>query len=302
MKDHLPLASIVIPAYNYARYLDEAVNSVLSQTYPNIELIVLDDGSTDDTHEILKRYANQFYWETQENMGQAETLNKGWRMSHGEILAYLSADDVLYPEAVAVSIKSLQANPSVVLTYCDYDLIDSSSSVLRRANTPDFDYSEMIVKFVCPPGPGAFFRRDAFEATGSWDKNLKQVPDYDYWLRLGLQGEFLRIPKPLAGFRVHGGSQSFAAVDEQRSDEYVRVVSNYYESTQVPSRVLASKNEALSNAYIVSARSHLRSGRYRKGLSRLRKGLSLYPKNILGLRTYKFVAHGLFNHLRYKNV
>lgn len=302
MKDNLPLVSIVIPSYNYARYLDEAIKSVLSQTYPNIELIVLDDGSTDDTQEILKRYADQFYWETQENMGQAETLNKGWRMSRGEILAYLSADDVLYPEAVAVSVKCLQVNPSIVLTYCDYDLIDPSSSVLRRVNAPVFDYQEMIVKFVCPPGPGAFFWRDAFEATGLWDRKLKQIPDYDYWLRLGLQGAFLRIPEALAGFRVHADSQSFAAVDEQRSDEYVRVVSNYYESHQAPSSVLDSRKEALSNAYIVAARSHLRSGRYAKGLSRLRQGFSFYPPNIISLRTYKFVAHGLFNHFRYRNV
>ena len=302
MKDEQPLVSIIVPAYNYARYLDDAIKSVLSQTYTNVELIVLDDGSTDNTREVLERYTGQFYWETQENMGQAATLNKGWRMSDGEVLAYLSADDILYPEAVAISVEHLRTNLDIVLTYCDYDLIDPDSSVIRRVNAPDFDYEEMIVRFVCPPGPGAFFWRDAFEAAGLWSGKLKQIPDYDYWLRIGLQGSFLRIPEALAGFRVHGDSQSFAAVDEQRSDEYVQVVSNYYESEQVPLRVRAARDEALSNAHIVAARSHLRSGRYKKGLSRLRKGVSLYPGNLLGLRTYKFLAHGLLNHLRYRNV
>lgn len=302
MKEELPLVSIIVPAYNYARYLDDAIKSILSQTYTNFELIVLDDGSTDNTREVLERYTGQFYWETQKNMGQAATLNKGWRMASGEILAYLSADDILYPEAVATSVEHLRANSDTVLTYCDYDLIGPNSSAIRRVNAPDFDYEEMIVRFVCPPGPGAFFRRDAFEAAGLWNSELKQIPDYDYWLRLGLQDEFLRIPEVLAGFRVHGDSQSFAAVDEQRSDEYVRVVSGYYESQQVPPNVLASMDKALSNAHIVAARSHLRSGRYKKGLSRLRKGISLYPGNLLGLRTYKFLAHGLLNHLRYRNV
>jgi glycosyltransferase involved in cell wall biosynthesis len=302
MSTEHPLVSIVIPAYNYARYLDEAIESVLSQSYKDIELIVLDDGSTDNTRKVLEKYTGRFYWETQKNLGQSETLNKGWRMSKGEILAYLSADDVLFPDAVATSVEWLLGHPDVVLTYCDYELIGPDAAPLRRVNAPDFDYREMVVKFVCPPGPGAFFRRSAFETTGLWDGSLRLSPDYDYWLRLGLLGKFLRIPGVLAGFRVHGGSQSFAAVDDQRSDEYVRVISRYYDSQLVPVGLLADEQEALSNAYIAAARSHLRSGRYSKGLARLWRGISLYPRNLLASRTYKFVAHGLFNHLRYRNV
>jgi glycosyltransferase involved in cell wall biosynthesis len=121
----LPKVSIVIPAYNHANYLDAAIQSVLKQDYPNIELIVLDDGSTDNTHQVLESYGNQFYWETQKNMGQANTLNKGWRMAKGDILAYLSADDVLLPQATSDSVKCLLANPRSVLCYGDFELIDS---------------------------------------------------------------------------------------------------------------------------------------------------------------------------------
>lgn len=296
-----PLVSIVIPAYNYARYLEEAIESILSQDYPNIELIVLDDGSTDDTREVLAKYNGRFYWETHGNMGQAATLNKGWGMSGGEILAYLSPDDVLLPGAVRTSVQRLSENPNVILTYCDYDLIDARSRPVRRVNAPDFDYREMVVRYVCPPGPGAFFRRSAAEAAGGWDGSFRLSPDYDYWLRLGLQGEFLRIPEVLAGFRIHGASQSFAAVDEDKSDEYVQIISGYFERQRVPGEVLAAKREALSNAYIVSARSHLRSRRYAKGLARLSKGATLYPTNFLRARTYKLLGHGLLNHLRYRS-
>lgn len=290
----------MIPAYNYAHYLDEAIKSVLSQSYPNVELIVLDDGSTDGTREVLEKYTGQFHWETQENMGQSETLNKGWRISRGEILAYLSADDVLLPDAVEISVAQLAANPDVVLTYCDYELIGMNSAVIRRVNAPDFDYREMVVKFVCPPGPGAFLRRTAFEAAGFWDASLRQIPDYDYWLRLGLQGRFLRINTVLAQFRVHGSSQSFAKADERKSTEYVRVVERYFRSRNVPGDVLESKAEALSNAHIVAAHSHFRSGRYLKGLSQFRQSVALYPRNLFSTRTFKFLGHGLFNRLRYK--
>ena len=299
MNDNLPLVSIVIPTYNHAAYLAEAVQSVLAQGYPNTELIVLDDGSTDDTRAVLERYGNRFYWETQENMGQAETLNKGWRMSKGGILAYLSPDDILAPNAVSTSVKHLLKDPNVVMTYCDYDLIDADSVFVRRVRAPDFNYRDVVVRFVCPPGPGAFFLRSAFEAAGPWDGALRQIPDYEFWLRLGLQGRALKIPEVLASFRVHGGSQTFAEADEKKSEEYVDVISAYYRSRRVPPDVLEAKDEALSNAYIFAARSHLRSKRYARGLSRLSKGLRLYPRNT-SIRTARVIGHGLFNHIRHE--
>ena len=299
MNSSAPLVSIVIPAYNYAHYLDEAIKSVLDQDYPNVELIVLDDGSIDHTREVLEKYGGRFYWETQDNMGQANTLNKGWRMCKGEILGHLSADDVLLPNAAGTSVRYFLANPDAVLTYCDYYLIDSSSSVIRRVSAPEFSYKEMVTKLICPPGPGAFFLRGAYEATGGWDASLRQVLDYDYWTRLGLRGRFVKIPEALASFRVHEESQTFAVADEEKSEEYPRVISDYYRRGDVPSDVRAAKNEALSNAYIFAARSHLRSRRYAKGLARLLEGLSLYPRN-LSPRTARLIAHGLLNHVRHR--
>lgn len=152
--DGRPLVSVVIPAYNLAGYLREAIESVLDQNYPNVELIVLDDGSTDHTREVLEKYTGRFHWETHPNMGQAATLNKGWRMSKGEILAYLSADDVLLPHAVATSVEYLLAKPDLVLTYCDFDLIDPSSKFIRRVTLSDFDYRKMVLRTIRPPGPG----------------------------------------------------------------------------------------------------------------------------------------------------
>lgn len=301
MDNDSPLVSIVISAYNYGHYLDEAIQSVLGQDYPNVELIVFDDSSTDNTREVLEKYTGRFHWETHPNMGQASTLNKGWQMSGGEILAYLSADDVLEPNAASTSVEYLMANPDIVLTYCDYNLIDPNSTVIRKVSVPEFDYREMVVRLVCPPGPGAFFLRGAFESAGLWNSELRLSPDYDYWLRLGLQGKFLRIPEVLASFRVHGSSQSFTGADERKSEEYVKVIFNYYRAQQVPANILAARDEAMSNAYIFASRSHLRSKRYLKGLVRLWQGLSLYPRN-LRPRTFKIIAHGLFNHIRYRGV
>src|SRR5919199_4664955 len=265
MSEELPLVSIVVPAYNHADYLAEAIESILAQDYPNIELLVLDDGSTDNTREVLERYAGEFYWETSKsNMGQAATLTKGWRMSKGEILGRLSADDLLSQDAVSASVEGLRKNPDAVLVYCDFDLIDEHSRVIRRVQASEFSYRDMVAKQITAPGPGAFFPRSAFEKAGPWDESLTRMPDAEYWLRLGLYGRFVRIPRSLAAFRMHGNSVSFRGGDELGAEEYIRVLTDYFDSRALPSEVVAAKDEAFSNAYILSAGHHLTSKRYIK--------------------------------------
>jgi glycosyltransferase involved in cell wall biosynthesis len=295
----LPLVSVVIPAHNHARYLDEAIESVLNQDYPNVELIVLDDGSTDNTREVLKKYTGRFYWETQENIGQSATLNKGWKMSKGDVLAYLSSDDALLPHAISTSVEHLMANPDAVLTYCDFNQIDPNSRFIRKVKTLEMSYLDMVAKFVCLPGPGAFFLRSAFEATGGWDEKMRRAADLEYWLRLGLRGRFLRIPEVLALWRIHEESSSFAEGAEWKSEEYVYAISKFYKAQHLPSEVGTVKNEAFSNAYITTARSHLTSKRYRKGLVNLLRGLYLHPRN-LSFRTLKIIAYGLFNQVGHR--
>jgi len=292
-----PLVSIVIPAYNYAGFLADAVDSVLAQSYPHIELIVLDDGSTDRTPEVLRLYDGRLRWESQPNMGQAATLNKGWAMARGDLLAYLSADDVLYPAAIGTAVEELGA-ADLVLVYPDYDLVDVRGHRIRTVMAPEFDYRAMVTSWICPPGPGALFRRCAAEAAGPWDTDLQLSPDYDFWLRLGLQGGARRIPKVLAAFRVHEESQSYRAVPASRSDEYQRVTEAYY-AQPVPDDVAAARREALSNAFLLSARSHLRSGRYARGAARAAHALRLDPRQ-LRPRTARIIAHGLLNHVRYR--
>ena len=295
-----PLVSIVIPVYNGAKYIKTAIDSILDQDYPNIELIVLDDGSEDNTLEIIKKYTNNFYWETHSNMGQANTLNKGWQISKGDILSYLSADDFLIPNAVSTSIKYLQSNPNIVLTYCDFDLIDPQSKIIRRVNPPDFNYYDMAVKIVCPPGPGVFFHRKAFEAAGPWNSDLKQMPDWDYWLRLGLVGNFLHISEPLAAFRVHNESLSFAKGDSSKSDEPVLIISDYFKKSDIPESIIIAKDEALSNAYLTSAQLHWRAGRFKVGVTYIIKALSLFPRNFLSLKTFRLIFNALFNRVGHR--
>ena len=292
------LVSIVIPVYNGEDYISSAIESVLQQDYPNLELIVLDDGSTDGTQIILKRYNDRFYWETHPNMGQANTLNKGWAMARGEILSYLSADDLLTTQAVSRSIHYLNNHPDAVMTYCDFNLIDPDSNIIRRARPPDFDYKDMVVNIDCPPGPGVFFRRHAFESAGGWNSNYRQMPDYEYWLRLGLFGKFVHIPEVLASFRIHDESQSFAKGDSQKSDEPIRIISEYFsKQSDIPVSILDNQSEAFANAHLVSFQLHWRSGRYRDGILKVIKAINIYPGVVFRKKTIKLIRNALFNRL-----
>src|SRR5579883_3105728 len=116
--------SIVIPAYNAGSFLREAIDSVLGQSHEAVELIVVDDGSADETPAILDGYGNAFIRIRQPNRGQSAALNRGWEASSGSLLGYLSADDRLRPDAVAKLVEALRRTPKAVLAYPDFDLID----------------------------------------------------------------------------------------------------------------------------------------------------------------------------------
>lgn len=293
VSDSAPLVSIVIPAYNGASYLRQSIESVLSQDYPNVELIVLDDGSKDSTHEILQSYKDSFYWESHENMGQSATLNKGWKLARGNVLSYLSVDDVLEPRAVSTSLKYLKDD--VVLTYCDFNLIDPSSKLIRRVKAPDFNYRDMFSRLICHPGPGVFMTRRAFEAAGFWNTAYRQMPDYDFWLRLGLQGRFIRVPEVLASFRVHEESLTFARANEKRAMEPVRIISNFINTQSLPPELVPLRDKALSNAWIITAQLFIRSGCFRKGGKALVQALAIHPVNILAPRTWRILSNSLLN-------
>ena len=293
--DTLPLVSVIIPTYNHGAYLDAAIDSVLRQDYPHVELIVLDDGSTDDTPQRLGQYAGRFYIERHANMGQAGTINKGWALARGEILSYLGADDCLLPHAVSLSVSQLRAHEDAVMTYGDFNLIDPASKMIRRVSTPEFSYFELVVRLVCAPGPGVFLRRDAVERAGGWDTRLQQIPDFEYWMRLGLQGRFLRIPEVLANYRTHERSPSFGPVDYARAEEPIRVVGEYYRRQDPPAQIRAGRKRALSNAHVLSARLHLRAGRFARAVVLLWRALRLYPGNCFDVRTWRLILNGLTN-------
>lgn len=295
-----PLVSIVVPAFNYARFLREAVDSILAQDYPYVELIVLNDGSTDDTEQVLRGYSpGTFHWESQVNLGQPATLNKGWCMARGEILGYLSADDRLLPQAVRRAVEEFARHPSAVATYSDFELISADSQVLRCVAAPKFSYSDMVERAVCHPGPGSFFRRVSFEQAGPWNTDYRQMPDYEFWLRLGLLGTFQHIRETLASFRVHEASQTYTPANEAKCDEVLKIIAEYYRRDDLPPAVRGSKVKARSYAHLAAANLHWRAGRYAVSVRNVVQAVRLHPLGMVSPHASRIVAHALFSRTRH---
>jgi len=297
--------SIVIPAYNHCEYLSESISSVLDQDYSNIELIVLNDGSTDATEDVLKGFSDEFYWETQDNIGQANTLNKGWNIAKGEILSYLSADDVLEKCAVRSSIEQLNKYQTMIMTYCDFNIINENSNIIKVSRRPEYNFYEILVNQNCMPGPGVFFKRSAYKKAGPWNPKFIQMPDYEFWLRLGLTGDFLHIPKVLASFRIHDESQTFSIPSVEKAGEPISIISSFFKLSSIPPKIKLFKNNALSNAYIFSAQMHLKAGRYNYAFCNIWESIKLNPLNSIKFKSFYMLLHGLLSrpkHILYRKI
>jgi glycosyltransferase involved in cell wall biosynthesis len=283
----VPLVSVVIPTYNQAEYLAIAIDSVLAQDYKNIECIVIDDGSTDGTSEVLERYRDRVTCVRQENGGQSRALNRGWAMSKGDILGYLSSDDRLLPQAISKLTRKLVGDPQCMVVYCDFELIDGRGQVIRRVQTEPYQERRLTEDLVCLPGPGALFRKEIFTRSGGWREDLRQCPDFEYWLRASRYGSFDRVSDCLAQFRIHGESASFRSVSEERSDEVILVILNFWSDKD-----RRRGRRAISAAYIKSARSHAQSYRPLRSLLRALSAFWHYPFSVFRIKNWQFVAAG----------
>lgn len=284
-----PKVSIIIPTYNTGRYVLDAIDSVLQQTYDNIELIVVDDGSTDETPQLLAQHTGHFTRYRQTNAGQSAAMNFGWQQSSGQLLGYLSADDRLHPEAVETIVAAMQQHPEAVLAYPDFCVIDEHSTLVRTVQAPDYEERLLIANFQCLPGPGALFRRKVWEQVGGWNTTLRNIPDMEFFLRLCQHGPFIRVASALADFRIHSGSTTYNPCSAERSDEPVRVISSFYEAHNLSPSILAWKRKAVANALMLSGFMHGFSGRYSLFWARMGKAALLHPSSLLSRKMVSYV-------------
>ncbi len=228
MSTELPLVSVLTPSFNQARWLADNLSSVARQTYPRIEHIVMDGGSTDGSVDVLQRDAgDRCVWRSEPDAGQSDAINRAYRASQGDILGWLNSDDAYFrDDVVAAAVEQFGRRPDVAVVYGHAVLIDAAGSVRHTMWVPPYRrrllwFHDFIVQ------PAAFIRRSALGAE-MVDEAFEYMMDYELWLRLARSHGFARLPKIVAVDRHHWGRKSYtrldlAAIDLRRLVEMYRI-------------------------------------------------------------------------------
>lgn len=205
-----PLVSIVTPSYNQGQFIEETIRSVLLQGYPNLEYIIMDGGSTDNSVEIIRKYEPWLtYWVSELDQGQTHAINKGWRKATGEYVTWINSDDLLLPASLRLTVTILELE-RYDLVYGDVRLIDSNSLLGSRIGCGSFSI-ESVLRWKHNPVPqqGFLMRRSLLDTVGYLDETLDFCMDRDYWIRIALYGARGRpITEKLGAFRIHDDSKT----------------------------------------------------------------------------------------------
>jgi len=220
--------SAIIPTYNCAAYLGEALDSILAQTYPDVEIIVVDDGSTDNTRQVLEPYGGRIVYLYQENQGESVARNRGIEAAGGEFIAFLDADDLWLPTKLERLVAAMDLYPEAVLAYSYAYAVDASGQRMRFRGSDLLCQGEAGLHQVFPrlvtenmiANPGtALIRRRFLTGMTAFDPAIRWGEDWDLWLRLSLKGPFAFVAEPLACYRMHTAGHRLAI---EASDEFVR--------------------------------------------------------------------------------
>ena len=275
-----PLVSIVTPSYNQAQFLEETLRSVLEQDYEPIEHLVVDDGSTDGSSEILERHTDRLAWWTrQENAGQVAALNRGFARSTGEYMGYLNSDDTLLPGSVARMVEELERDSELLLVYGDALYTDEGSRQTGYLPSREFDVVEMVRS--CENHvvqPSTLWRREAWERFGPFNEEGWYFFDFEFFLRFPPE-RVRRIAEPLSTYRIHSEAKSTGAAASRLARDHARLAETFFAGNGLPEAARGVAREGRSSAYLLGSEfaydglDLARSRRYAL------TGLRLYPRH-----------------------
>jgi len=217
-----PKVSVVIPTYNHARYLPYALDSVIKQSHANLEVIVIDDGSTDGTFKVVKPYRSKINYIYKANGGTPSALNLGLSVATGKYICWLSADDALLEDKVSKQVRVMESDPSLGFSYTSFIVIDANGTKQYDVNSAYYpNKQEMVTKLMKGcfiNGSSVMMTSTALKIVGYFDEGLPQAHDYDLWFRFLRHYSCGFLAEPLLAYRWHGENMS------QNPDEACSVI------------------------------------------------------------------------------
>ena len=287
-----PLVSVIIPCYNQARFLPDAIESTLRQTYSRFEVVVVDDGSSDDTSQIAASY-KEVRTVRQQNQGVAQARNRGLRESTGECVVFLDSDDRLRPRALEAGLETLQRSPTAAFSYGWCDLIAADGSFLAPSHRRivEGDHYASLLRQNLLQMLTLMFRREPLEAIGGFELGVDGAEDYDLWLRLARSYGAAPCREVVADYRQHPASLSRKADVVSRAMLHVLQrqavhVSGFPEREQALRQGLTRwRRVYYAESLVMRARENARAGRWHRlgfdVLSLLRVNPRMALENVL---------------------
>lgn len=254
----LPSVSVVMPSYNLSRFIRESIDSVLDQRYPFTELIVVDGASTDGTIDILKSYGDKIQWVSEKDKGQSDALNKGFRMSKGDIVTWLNSDDLYEPDSLRKVGEYFAANPQTQWIFGHCSIINEHGNEIRKLVSQykarrlrQYSYSALLSEnFISQMG--VFMRRQAVLDSGGIDASRHYAMDYDLWLRLGKKYPPGFINERLGKFRMYATTKSVSGFRKQFAED-LDVAIHYANGSYWPVLLHRINNLKIVTAYELMA-------------------------------------------------
>jgi glycosyltransferase involved in cell wall biosynthesis len=283
----MPEVSVIIPTYNSARYLAAAIDTVLGQTFRDLEVLVIDDGSSDETPSVMAKYATPVRYVRQENQGVSVARNHGLELARGGYVAFLDSDDTWLPGKLEKQVAVLKKAPGVRACYSAFIAVDNQLSPLgvRRSRRNAHALDDLMLRGNVVGSIGTVLcERALFDAAGGFDPELSQCADWDMWVRLAQHTDFLYIDEPTVTYRQHETNMSRRP--ELLERDSLRVLEKAFSLPEVPEHLRRQRRRAYGRNYMVLAGTYFVAGRPTEFLRCALRALVLDPRQVTYLAAF----------------
>lgn len=286
-----PKISIITPSYNQGQFIEETIRSILLQNYPNLEHIVIDGGSSDQTVEVIKKYEPWLtFWVSEKDKGQTHAINKGIQKITGDIYTWINSDDTCLPGALKAAADYLIKHPDTGAIFADSIFTEADGKILSQTRpVPPFDFKNFVANCQNPISqPSSFVRREVIEKTGGLDPFFYYFMDWDFWLRAGLFYKIDHLEEVWSTYRLHADSKTVSQ-SRTAAPELEYMYKKFFSRNDLPPEIRRIEKKAMMNMYFTSG-SYSLTGNDRRFAARMaRKAISQYPLGLFSTKSlHKF--------------